>query len=211
MHILVASSNPHKVHEIQAVLEPMGIDVRGLDSLTQIPPEPVEDGDTFEANARIKAVVYALATGQLCLADDSGLEVDALGGDPGVYSARYAEREGVQLPGSAQRAERDEANNALLLEKLHDVPLAQRTARFVCAMCLADANGQVRAETRGTFEGVILDEPRGSNGFGYDPLLLVPELGLTSAELSPQGKNARSHRGQAVREMATQLPRLLTS
>lgn len=210
MQILVASSNPHKVNEIKAVLTPLGIDAHGLDSLSQLPPEPVEDGDTFEANARIKAMAYALATEQPCLADDSGLEVDALGGQPGVYSARYAEREGIAQPSNADRTERDHANNKLLLERVRDVPHEQRTARFVCAMCLADATGQILAETRGTFDGIIIDEPRGNNGFGYDPLLLIPELGKTSAELPPSEKNERSHRGQAVREMAMRIPQQLS-
>lgn len=203
MQILVASSNPHKVDEIRSVLGASGIEVIGLDSLPQQPPEPVEDGDTFEANARIKATAYAKATSRMCLADDSGLEVDALGGAPGVHSARFAEINGVSLPVDAQRPQRDAANNALLLEKLRDVPREQRTARFVCVMCLADAQG-VLAETRGTFEGIITDNPRGSNGFGYDPLLELPD-GRTSAELSPQEKNARSHRGAAVRAMAQHL------
>lgn len=193
--LLFASSNPHKVDEVRAILAPLGIRVVGLQSLADPPPEPLEDGDSFEANARIKAIAYATATGQMCLADDSGLEVDALGGEPGVQSARYA---GV----GDSRAERDAANNAKLLRELADVPQEQRTARFVCAMCLADAEGNIIAETRGTFEGVIADEPRGSNGFGYDPLLYLPDRGCTSAELSPEEKNARSHRGQAARKMA---------
>ena len=135
------------------------------------------------------------------MAEDSGLEVDALDGAPGVYSARYAGIEG-------SREERDRANNQKLLEDLANVPLSERVARFVCCMCLADPDGSVVAETRGTYEGVITDEPRGENGFGYDPLLLIPELGVTSAELSPEDKNARSHRGHATRAMARMLERL---
>jgi XTP/dITP diphosphohydrolase len=195
MQLLFATSNPHKIEEVQAILAALGIEVIGLESLGQAPPEPVEDGDTFEANARIKAVAYARFAGRRCLADDSGLEVDALGGAPGVHSARYA---GV----GASRAERDAANNAKLLRELKGIRMEARAARFVCAMCLADAEGAIFAETRGTFEGVITDRPAGANGFGYDPLLWLPDRACTSAELSAEEKNARSHRGAAARQMA---------
>lgn len=195
MRLLFASSNPHKVDEVRAILEPLGFDVMGLGQFPHVPAEPVEDGNTFEANARIKAQYYALATAQFCLADDSGLEVDALGGAPGVHSARYA---GV----GETRARRDAANNAKLLAKLKNIPPDRRTARFVCAMCLADSSGRILHETRGTFPGVITDCPAGTNGFGYDPLLYLPDAGCTSAQLDPMQKNARSHRGQAARAMA---------
>jgi XTP/dITP diphosphohydrolase len=142
----------------------------------------------------------------MCLADDSGLEVDALGGAPGIHSARYA---GVGAGVGTSRAERDDANNRKLLEALRDVPPERRTARFVCAMCLADRDGTVLAETRGEFEGVITDHPRGANGFGYDPLLYLPDRNCTSAELPPHEKNARSHRGQAARQLADHLAKLL--
>jgi XTP/dITP diphosphohydrolase len=198
MQLLFASSNPHKVEEVAAILRPCGIDVVGLDALNQPLPEPEETGETFEANAAIKASAYALAAGRLCLADDSGLEVDALGGAPGVHSARYA---GV----GSTRAERDAANNAKLLRELANVPPDRRSARFVCVMCLADASGRILATTRGTFEGRISDRPRGVNGFGYDPLLLLPDEGRTSAELASEEKNARSHRGAAARAMAKRL------
>lgn len=198
MRILFATSNPHKLEEVRAILSPIGIDMDALDALPKPPPEPVEDGDTFEDNARIKAMAYARATGQICLADDSGLEVDALGGRPGVHSARYA---GI----GATRGEHDAANNVKLLRELENVPDAQRTARFVCAMCLAEPSGKIIAETRGEFPGVIAREPRGSNGFGYDPLLYLPDRGCTSAELSTEEKNERSHRGAASRKMAAML------
>jgi XTP/dITP diphosphohydrolase len=198
MQLLFATSNPHKIDEVRAILAPLRIDVIGLNALPQLPPEPLENGATFQANASIKAVAYANATDRICLADDSGLEVDVLGGRPGVHSARYA---GV----GATRAERDAANNAKLLQELAGVPRERRTARFVCAMCLVDPHGKVLAETRGTFEGVIADAPRGSNGFGYDPLLYLPDRGCTSAELSPADKNSRSHRGAAARRMADQI------
>lgn len=195
MPLLFASSNPHKIDEVRAILAPHGIVVIGLDSLKNPSPEPVEDGETFEANARIKAIAYSKATGRVCLADDSGLEVDALNGAPGVHSARYS--------GTGKtRAERDAANNAKLLRELKQVPFENRTARFVCAMCLADAKGDVIAESRGTFEGLIADQSRGSNGFGYDPLLFLPDRNCTSAELSSKEKNARSHRGEAAHKMA---------
>ena len=201
MQLLFATSNPHKVEEVAAILAPMGIDVVGFGAMESKIPEPVEDGTTFQANARIKAVYYAKALGRMCLADDSGLEVDALGSAPGVHSARYAGVDG-------QRAQRDGANNEKLLAELQGVPGEKRTARFVCAMCLVDGDGSILAETRGTFQGIITTEPRGENGFGYDPLLYLPDVGCTSAELSPQQKNARSHRGVASREMARHLKSL---
>jgi XTP/dITP diphosphohydrolase len=194
--VLLATGNPHKLDEVRAVLSPLGWAVLGLDDLDgPTPPEPEEDGATFEANARIKAVAYAAATGRLALADDSGLEVDALGGEPGVHSARWAGVDG-------DRATRDAANNRKLVERLAGTVESARTARFVCTMCLAAPDGTIFAETRGTFDGVITLEPRGSNGFGYDPHLWLPEEGRTSAELSPDEKNARSHRGAATRAMA---------
>ena len=198
MRLLFASSNPHKVAEVRAIMQPHGIEVIGLDALNDQPAEAVEDGRTFHDNARIKAVHYAHATGRMCLADDSGLAVDALGGEPGVRSARYADAEGT-------RGERDAANNAKLLAKLKGVPTAKRTARFVCAMCLADPDGTILAETHGTFEGVIGETAKGSNGFGYDPLMYLPDAGCTSAELTPEHKNACSHRGEAARRMAALL------
>jgi XTP/dITP diphosphohydrolase len=204
MRLLFASSNPHKLDEVRDILAPIGIEVEGLDALPQHIPEPVETGETFEDNARIKAVAYAKAVGRLCLADDSGLEVDVLGGAPGVHSARYAGT-------GATRAERDAANNAKLLRQLRDIPFEKRAARFVCAMCLADARGNILAETRGTFEGLVTDHSAGSNGFGYDPLLYLPDRNCTSAQLSPAEKNARSHRGQAARAMADWMKRRLIS
>jgi XTP/dITP diphosphohydrolase len=196
MQLLFASSNPHKISEVRDVLGPLGIEVIGLDALDEVPPpEPDETGETFEDNARIKAIEYALATGRLCLADDSGLEVDALDGAPGVHSAYYAGKGGT-------RAERDAANNEKLLRAMKGVPPEKRAARFVCVMVLADPQGRVLHETRGTFEGVIADHPRGTNGFGYDPLLYLPAEARTSAELSPVEKNARSHRGIAGKHMA---------
>ena len=196
--LLFATSNPHKIREVRAILAPLGFDVAGLNDLpdpADLPTEPVEDGDTFQANARIKALHYAQATRRLCLADDSGLEVDALGGRPGVLSARYAGTGNT-------RAEQTDANNARLLAELEDVPDDRRAARFLCAMCLADPDGTILAETRGTLEGVIARRPRGTSGFGYDPLVYLPDMDRTVAELTPTEKNARSHRGEAARRMA---------
>jgi XTP/dITP diphosphohydrolase len=201
MELLFASTNPNKVAEVRAIMRPYGVTVIGLEEVAGAAdlPEPVEDGETFADNARIKAVYYAKAVGRWCLADDSGLEVDALRGEPGVRSARYA---GV----GSTRAERDRANNRKLLEALDGVPDEERSARFVCTMCLVDAEGAVLAETRGTVEGVMGHAPHGHNGFGYDPLFRLPHLGCTAAELAPDQKNALSHRGDAARQMAEHLP-----
>lgn len=213
--LLIATTNPHKLGELRAIFGPLGWRVIGLNDVPPPEggeggggawPEPVEDGETFEANATKKALAYARMTGRACVADDSGLEADALGGAPGVHSAYYA---GV----GATRAERDAANNARLLREMQGVPREKRKARFVCVMALAvpdeaSADGaRVLATTRGEFAGFIGDSPRGTNGFGYDPLLVL-EDGRTSAELAPDEKNARSHRGEAARRMAEHLRRL---
>jgi len=198
LRILLATSNDLKLQEVREILEPLGVPVDGLDSLDTTYTEPVEDADTFEGNAKLKAVGYAKATGIRCMADDSGLSVDALNGKPGVYSARFA---GV----GETRDERDKANNDLLLEMLVEVPANKRTARFVCAICVADPDGTILAQSTGTFEGVIGFTPVGENGFGYDPLLFVPIANKTSAQMSPDEKNAQSHRGDAVRKITSLL------
>jgi XTP/dITP diphosphohydrolase len=194
MQLLLATSNEHKLIEVGEILAPHGIEVVGLNSLDGSYEEPIEDADTFAGNARLKALAYAKATGKRCMADDSGLSVDVLGGRPGVYSARFA---GV----GTTREERDSANNALLLSKLQHTSESERSARFVCAMCVADPDGTVVGESEGTFEGMITLEPRGTNGFGYDPLLFVQDAQKTSAEMTSDEKNARSHRGEAVRNI----------
>ena len=199
--MIFATSNPHKIEEARAILAPLGIQLQSLADLGCSLSEPEEDGATFEDNARLKARYYAAHLGNPCLAEDSGLEVDALGGAPGVYSARYA---GVEGP----RDERDRANNERLLRELRGVPAARRGARFVCTLALADPSGQILAEARGTYPGVIAEEPRGQNGFGYDPLLFLPDRGCTSAELAPSEKHARSHRGAALRRLAVELQSL---
>lgn len=208
MKLLIATSNPHKIEEIMAVAREMGADLE-LTSLKDAGidvPEPVEDKDTFEGNALLKAEYYAGHAQMPCLADDSGLEVDALGGAPGVLSARYA---GV----AGGRDAVDPANNRKLLAELGDTPANQRTARFVCAMALVWPDAARQAlQVRGTFEGRIItpdqaEDPahayagRGAHGFGYDPLFWLADRGCTSAELAPAEKNAISHRGHATRLM----------
>jgi XTP/dITP diphosphohydrolase len=196
--ILIATGNPGKVREIAAVMADLPVE---WISLFDLPPiaEPVEDGKTFAENARLKASYYAKQAGMWALADDSGLEVDALDGEPGVYSSRYA---GDQCD--------DAANNAKLIAKLDGVPAEQRTARFRCVVALASPDA-VLAEADGKIEGVIVDEPRGHNGFGYDPHFLVPSLGKTTAELPAEHKNSISHRGNALRAIRAAIEKCLTS
>ncbi len=177
------------------MLAEVGVEVVGLDKLAADLDEPVEDGDSFEANAILKARYYSNATGQICLADDSGLAVDALEGAPGVHSARYAGVSGV-------REIADAANNQKLIEALRDIQ--DRTAHFVCVMALCRGN-EVLATTRGEVEGQIIEDPRGENGFGYDPHFYVPEFECTTAQMEPEQKNAISHRGIAVRMMLERL------
>lgn len=193
--IVVATGNPHKVDEIRAVLGAMGVRVRSLADCAFAGEEPAETGERFEENAAIKARAYARALGATVLADDSGLEVDFLNGEPGVHSAHWAGLQG-------DRAARDARNNAKLLALLRGVPAELRRARFVCTLCLALRDGSIALEARGEVEGVIAEAPRGANGFGYDPLFEIPELGRTSAELSAEEKNGISHRGRALRRLA---------
>jgi len=202
MQVLLATSNAHKLAEIRGVFgEAVKIELVSLDDLRLDVAEPVEDQPTFDGNARLKAVYYAQAAGMACIADDSGLQVDALGGEPGVHSARYA---GVTGPRKAI----DRANNDLLLQKLVGVPDEERTARFVCVMVWVDRDGNELALVRGMVVGRILLEPHGDNGFGYDPLFYLPKHKRSVAELSPREKNAVSHRGCAARLMLAQIERL---
>ncbi|MEW6486620.1 MAG: XTP/dITP diphosphatase [Thermodesulfobacteriota bacterium] len=192
--LLFATRNPGKLRELRGLLAPEGIEVRGLD---QVPgaPEVEEDGATFRENAWKKARALAGFAGLPALADDSGLAVEALGGRPGVRSARYAG------PGAA-----DADNNRRLLEELRGVPPEGRRAAFVCAMALAvPGNARAEAEAQGRLEGRLLEAPRGTGGFGYDPLFLVEEAGLTLAEMELPAKNRLSHRARAL---AALLPRL---
>jgi XTP/dITP diphosphohydrolase len=197
--LVFATRNPGKLVELR-ILVP-AIDVLSIDEaaarIGRPIPDVIEDGDTFAANAIKKAREVGAATGLPALADDSGLEVDALGGAPGVWSARYAG------PGAD-----DAANNAKLLVALDGVPSERRTARFRSVLALADPHGPLgdRVITaEGTCEGVILDEPRGSGGFGYDPLFYVPVFGATFAELGVGTKNAGSHRARAMQALAPDL------
>jgi XTP/dITP diphosphohydrolase len=203
--LVLATGNPGKVREITAALGKLPIEVVPLDRLGAIAP-PEETGATFAANARDKALYYSAATGHWCLAEDSGLAVDALDGAPGVHSARYA---ADRCPPGADRGAVDRANNAKLLEALAGVATPQRTARFVCHLALA-GEGKVVVETFDTVGGLIAEAPRGSGGFGYDPLFLIPSLGKTTAQLSAEQKNSLSHRGKAVRHFARLLAGFLT-
>lgn len=197
MRLLLATTSAGKIREIRAASAALGaggsaLEWVGLDEFPGI-AEAVEDGASFAENARRKALHYAALTGLATLADDSGLEVDALGGEPGVDSAHFA-----------GQPRNDAANNRKLVAALHDVPEARRTARFRCVMVLA-RGGRALAETSGAVEGRIVEEPRGRNGFGYDPHFLIPERGVTLAELSMEEKNAISHRGRALRAMLTRI------
>ena len=190
--ILLATANAGKVREILDVLGDLPVKIRRLSEFPGL-PEAVESGVTFEDNAAIKAMHYARLTGIVTLAEDSGIEIDALGGAPGIYSARFSGGHGD-----------DAANNAKVIELLHGVPEEQRTGRFRCVCVTASADGVI-AKAEGTIEGRILDELRGSGGFGYDPLFFVPELGCTTAELPREQKNRISHRGKALRAIKPQI------
>lgn len=194
MHVIVATHNPGKVTELTNMLEGLGYTV---ESLLDYPdaPETDETGVTFEENALLKAVEAANYFGHAVIADDSGIEVDALDGAPGVYSARWSGPD-----------KSPDANNSLLLEKLEGVPDEDRTARFVTVLALAKPNGETLT-VRGTLEGVIGHELRGENGFGYDSLFVIPELGLTAAELTVEEKAKISHRGNALRELEGEIVR----
>ena len=195
MKLLVATTSEYKVKEIRSILSNSGFD---LISLSQIAPvaAPLETGSTFEENARLKATCYREATGYASLADDSGLEVDALGGSPGVFSSRFA-------PTEEQRIAR-------VLHRLRHLTgpadQSQRTARFVCSVCVDWGGSVIRAT--GTVEGEIALEPSGCSGFGYDPIFYYPPLGKTFGEMSEEEKNQVSHRARALHKLRTELGRL---
>ncbi|MCE1180627.1 MAG: RdgB/HAM1 family non-canonical purine NTP pyrophosphatase [Micrococcales bacterium] len=201
--LVLATRNEHKVHELVQILGPL---VEELDlevvSALEYPdvPDVPETEVTFEGNARLKAVALAEATGLPAVADDSGLSIDVLGGCPGVFSARWS---GSTAGPDADRRARDRANLELVLEQISDVPDEHRAAAFRCAAVLALPGGQVFAE-EGRVEGRIVREPRGTNGFGYDPIF-EPEPGRTMAEHTDEEKNAISHRGRAFRAMVPHL------
>jgi len=195
--VLVATSNQGKIRDLVGAAAAHGIEIATLPSFASL-PNVVEDGLTFEANARKKAEHYShYSDGELVIADDSGLEVDALKSAPGVRSARYAADE--HSPDEESGNSDDEANNARLRRELHDVPEEFRTGRFVCLIAVA-RNGHTLATFHGKAEGILLHAPRGSNGFGYDPLFFFPEIEKTFAELTAEEKALHSHRGAAFRQ-----------
>jgi XTP/dITP diphosphohydrolase len=193
--VLIATSNPGKLRDFAGAASTYGIEIASLSDFSSL-PAVVEDGLTFEDNARKKAEQYSqYALGEIVLADDSGLEVDALGGAPGVHSARYA----ADVPRLVENNTDDRANNARLIRELRNVPPEKRTGRFVCVIAAA-RDGQTLTVFRGTAEGIILDAPRGSNGFGYDPLFYFPPIEKAFAELTAEEKAQYSHRGTAFRK-----------
>ena len=197
--VVVGTRNPKKREEIFEILGDLGLE---FTDLTRWPdaPEVIENGTTFEANARKKAIELARALGHWVLGEDSGLVVPALNGRPGVYSARYAGKQGD-----------DAANNARLLAELAPLPDDRRAAYYVCTAALADPKGDVKACVEGRCHGVIVRELRGTGGFGYDPLFLIPEYHRTFGELSARVKHAISHRARALAQLRPVLRRLLFS
>ncbi|MGO9514886.1 MAG: RdgB/HAM1 family non-canonical purine NTP pyrophosphatase [Steroidobacteraceae bacterium] len=191
--LVIASGNAGKLREFRTLLAGLPFDVRSQSSLGVAPPE--ETGSSFLSNALLKARHAAAATGTAAIADDSGLEVDALGGAPGIHSARYA---GVGADASA--------NTEKLVAALAGVPMRQRRARYRCVLVFVDGpRDKTPLTAEGVWEGYVLDTPRGSGGFGYDPYFWLPELEATAAELALEDKNRRSHRGQALRSLREQL------
>jgi XTP/dITP diphosphohydrolase len=190
--ILFGTSNPHKLAELRAILGDLPFTLRGLDDVAGA-PEVEETGATFAENAILKATAYARASGLLTLADDSGLEIDALGGEPGVHSARWA---GIDTPyGERFR---------IILERLSQTPPERRTARFRCVIAIARPEGLLTT-AEGVLEGIIATEARGAGGFGYDPIVYLPAYGKTVAELPAEVKNQISHRARAAAQARQQL------
>jgi len=187
MRLLVATTNRHKLREIRAIMAGLDLQIDGLDAYAAI-AEPEETGATFEENARQKAVAYSTRLGVPAVAEDSGLAIDGLGGEPGVHSARYGGPE----------ADTYEKKFALVYRRLRERGALGSTARFVCALALADGD-RILYQSRGAIEGVIADGPRGDGGFGYDPIFFSPPHGRTLAELTEDEKTQVSHRGQAFR------------
>ncbi len=194
--IIFATGNAGKMKEIRLILGDLGCEILSMKE-AGADPEIVEDGMTFAENAEIKAKAVWACTGDIVLADDSGLEVDYIGGEPGVYSARYMGEDTSY-----------EVKNRNLIERLKDAPEDERTARFVCNIAAVMPDGRV-LHTEATMEGVIAHEPAGSGGFGYDPILMIPEYGVTSAELTIDQKNRISHRGKALEAMKGEIRKVL--
>jgi XTP/dITP diphosphohydrolase len=194
--ILLATRNSGKIAELRAMLSDLDLEVLSLDEVPEA-PEVAEDGATFRDNALKKAKAAADATGLMTLADDSGLEVDALNGSPGVYSARYA----------GDHAD-DMANNTKLLSELEGVPADRRSARFRCVIVVYHPSGRW-IDLDGKCEGRIAGRPTGEQGFGYDPVFFLPGLGKTMAQLTPEEKNSLSHRGAAFKKLRKELPGFL--
>ncbi len=186
--LIFATGNQNKMKEIRMILKDTGYEIVSMKE-AGVEADIEENGNSFEENAIIKAKAISEFTGELVLADDSGLEVDYLNKEPGIYSARY---EGVDTPYTVK--------NQIIMDRLSGVPDKQRTARFVCAIAAVFPDGDIITRTA-TMEGRIAYEQKGGNGFGYDPIFYLPEYGCTSAELSPEDKNAISHRGKALRMM----------
>jgi XTP/dITP diphosphohydrolase len=195
--LVLGTFNRKKGEELVHLLTLPWLGVRTLAEMPRV-EEVAETGDRFAANAALKAAGYARQLRSWTLGEDSGLEVEALDGAPGVFSARFSG------PGAT-----DETNNRLLLERLDGVPDARRAARYVCHMVLADPSGAIRAESQGTCRGRIIRRPRGTHGFGYDPLFEIPEYHRTFGELGPAAKAALSHRARAARQLRPALERLL--
>lgn len=191
--IVVASTNKHKIKEIAAIMQPHGYQIKSLLDYPEI-PDVRETGATFEENAILKATTIAKHLNQPVLADDSGIEVDALNGMPGVLSARWA--------GSQKN---DQANLELLLSQLADVPTERRTARYVCVAAYVETTGTA-ITARGEWEGIVASTPRGTNGFGYDPIFWLPDQNKSVAELSEAEKDSMSHRLKAFTQLAAVLP-----
>jgi XTP/dITP diphosphohydrolase len=200
--LVLASRNLKKGRELAELLAPHGLRVVGVDEFPDV-PEVVEDQDTFTGNARKKAVEVARRVGRWTIAEDSGLVVDALGGEPGVLSARYAGASSVD------RDAQDRHNNAKLVAELANVPPERRTAHYVCHVSVADPEGNVRLDVEAYCHGRIVDEPRGTNAFGYDPHFLLPEYHRTFGELGPVVKHCLSHRARALSWLVPPLVRLL--
>lgn len=197
MTVVVATGNQHKLDEIGKILEDFEIQVKSMKDVNLAGLEIIEDGSSFEENALIKARMVMEKTGFITIADDSGLEVDALGNQPGIYSARFAGENAT-----------DEMNNQKLLGLLADVPLDKRTGRFVCAMAAVFPDHH-EIVLRGECEGIIGTNEKGEAGFGYDPLFIVPEYGLTFAELGLEVKNKISHRAKALEKLKQALRNLM--